>query len=85
MFLDARRQRSAGSSGGPATDDKIYSTSPPTHTQLCHWLEWSLGHFFLSTLVQLSEMLLHFSVSNALPSDLELLQQFLLQELKVLQ
>lgn len=46
--------------GGPATDDKIHSTSPSPR-QLCHWLEWSLGHF-LSILVQVSGMLCLLSI-----------------------
>lgn len=83
MSLGSRWQRSAGSSGGPGTDDKIYSTSTPTHS-CATGLSGPLG-IFLSILVQVSGMLIHISVSNALPSDLEILQQFLLQELKVLQ
>lgn len=78
----------AGGGGGAATDDKIHSTSP-THTQLCHWLEWSLGHFSVHSSPSIRDALsvvhFFFSVSNALSSDLEILQQFLLQELKVLQ
>lgn len=79
MFLDSRWQRSAGSRGGPATDDKIYTTSPP-HTQRCHWLEWFPWAFFLPILVLVSGMLIHVSVCNALRSDLQTLQSFLLQE-----
>lgn len=87
MFLDSRWQGSAGSSGGPATDDK--NPLPVTPTRSCA-TGWSgpLG-IFLSILVQLSGLLCLFSIfssaSNALPSDLEILQHFLLQELHGLQ
>lgn len=86
MVLDSRWQRSAGSSGGPATDDKIHSPSPPQCSRATGW-NGPLG-IFLSSLVQVSGMLcllpIGFSVSNALPSNLEILQELLLQELNLL-
>lgn len=87
MFLDSRWQGSAGSSGAPATDDK--NPLPVTPTRSCA-TGWSgpLG-IFLSILVQVSGLLcllfIFSSASNALSSDLEILQPFLLQELHGLQ
>lgn len=69
MFSDSRWQGSAGSSRGPATDDKIHSTSP-THTQLCHWLEWSLGHFSVHSSPSIRDALsvVHFFFLSLMPS-----------------
>lgn len=81
MFLDSRWQRSAGSRGGPATDDKIYAISP-THTAVSLAGVVPLGIFLVHSGPCVWDAI-HISVCNALPSDLETLQPFLLQEFKV--